>query len=73
VGQELDVVKLGEEIKSPSTGLVIGHKEKLLGRCRVTEQMGEDAVKAEFMGAAGGTPVKGDLCRLPKPAPAEVK
>ncbi len=66
VGQELEMVQLGDEIKSPSTGLVIGHKEKLLGTARVTEQMGEDAAKADI--EQGSTPAKGDLLRLPKPA-----
>lgn len=66
VGQELEIVKLGAEIKSPSTGLVIGRKESVLGTAKVTEQMGEDAAKADII--SGGTPSAGDLCRLPKTA-----
>jgi curli biogenesis system outer membrane secretion channel CsgG len=64
IGQELDVVELGAEIKSPNTGLVIGRKEKLLGKCRVVEHFGEDGAKAEII--TGATPKAGDLARLPK-------
>jgi len=66
IGQELDVVELGAEIKSPNTGLVIGRKEKLLGKCRVVEHFGEDGAKAEII--TGATPKAGDLARLPKVA-----
>jgi len=66
IGQELDVVQLGAEIKSPNTGLVIGRKETLLGKCRVVEHFGEDGAKAEII--SGGTPNKGDLARLPRVA-----
>jgi curli biogenesis system outer membrane secretion channel CsgG len=68
VGQVLDIVQLGDEIKSPSTGLVIGRKERLLGTARVSEQMGDDAAKADV--EQGSTPAKGDLLRLPKVVPA---
>ncbi len=66
VGQVLDVVKLGGEIKSPTTGIVIGRRETRLGTAKVVEHFGEDGAKAEIV--EGGTPSAGDLCRLPKQA-----
>ena len=67
IGQELDVVQLGDEIKSPNTGIVIGRKEKLLGKCRVVEHFGEDGAKAEIID--GSAPNKGDLCRISRVIP----
>ena len=64
IGQELDVVQLGSEIKSPTTGIVIGRKETLLGKCKVVEHFGEDGAKAEMV--AGSAPKPGDLARLPR-------
>ena len=64
IGQELELVELGDEIKSPNSGLVIGRKEKLLGKCRVIEHFGEDGSKAEIV--SGGMPKPGDQARLPK-------
>lgn len=61
-GTILQVVKLGAEIKSPATGLVIGHKETVLGKARVNTSMGEDASQATMV--EGSAPAKGDLCRM---------
>ena len=62
VGSILEVIKLGAEIKSPSTGLVIGHKETRLGRLKVLARMGEDASTAQMI--EGNNPARGDLCRM---------
>jgi hypothetical protein len=64
VGAVLDVVRLGAEIKSPSTGLVIGRKETRLGKARVVKHFGEDGAEAEMVD--GARPAKGDLCRMLK-------
>lgn len=69
IDQELDVIQLGDEIKSPNSGIVIGRKEKMLGKCRVVEHFGEDGAKAEMI--TGNPPAKGDLCRIPKVAAAK--
>jgi curli biogenesis system outer membrane secretion channel CsgG len=61
-GTVLQVVRLGAEIKSPATGLVIGRKESVLGKAKVLTMMGEDASQAQMID--GATPVKGDLCRM---------
>ncbi len=62
VGTILEVVHLGAEIKSPATGLVIGRKEAVLGKARVTKSLGEDASQASMV--EGNAPAKGDLCRI---------
>jgi len=62
-GSVLEVIQLGAEIKSPSTGLVIGHKETKLGQCRVIQHMGEDASTAQML-EGGKLPSRGDLCRM---------
>jgi len=63
INQVLDAVQLGDEIKSPTTGLVIGHKENVLGKARVVKHFGEDGAIAEMLD--GKAPGKGDLMRLP--------
>lgn len=64
LGSVLEVVQLGAEIKSPSTGLVMGRKETRLGQCRVLQYMGEDASTAQMID--GRLPARGDLCRMIK-------
>ena len=67
LGTVMDVVHLGAEIKSPSTGLVIGHKETKLGKIRVSNYMGEDAATGEMI--EGNAPSKGDMCRIMQGTP----
>ncbi len=63
LGAELDVFQLGEEIKSPATGVVIGRKESKIGKARVVRYFSEDGAEAELV--EGRTPAAGDLCRIP--------
>lgn len=62
VGSILEVVHLGDAIKSPSTGMVIGHKEQKVGKAKVTKWFSEDASEAVMI--EGNPPAKGDLCRM---------
>ncbi len=64
IGQVLDVVRLGAEIKSPDTGIVIGHREKSLGTAKVIRHFAQDGAIAQMQGA--GMPARGDICRLTK-------
>lgn len=64
LGTVLEVVRLGAEIKSPSTGLVIGRKETRLGKARVEKHFGEDGAEARMI--EGPAPSMGDLCRMIK-------
>ena len=63
IGTVLNVIRLGAEIKSPSTGMVIGRKESRIGSAKVVKYFAEDA--AEAMMIEGESPVKGDMCRMP--------
>jgi curli biogenesis system outer membrane secretion channel CsgG len=67
LGTVMDVVHLGAEIRSPSTGIVIGHKETKLGKIKVSNYMGEDAATGEMI--EGSAPSKGDLCRIMQGTP----
>jgi curli biogenesis system outer membrane secretion channel CsgG len=67
LGTVMDVVHLGAEIKSPSTGLVIGHKETRLGKLRVSNYIGDDAATAEMI--EGSAPAKGDMARIMQGTP----
>lgn len=67
LGTVMDVVHLGAEIKSPSTGLVIGRKEAKLGKLRVNDYLGEDAATATMI--EGNAPAKGDLARIMQGTP----
>jgi curli biogenesis system outer membrane secretion channel CsgG len=62
VGQLLEVVRRGAEIKSPDTGIVIGHKEKTLGTAQVMRHFAQDGAIAQMQ--SGGPPARGDICRL---------
>ena len=62
VDSELKVYHLGREIKSPTTGLVIGRKRTRAGTLRVSSHMGEDASLAETV--EGGPFERGDMCEL---------
>ena len=63
VGDVLVVIRLGDEIKSPATGVVIGRKETRIGAAKVTGFFGDDGAVAEMADGIG--PAKGDMCRLP--------
>lgn len=63
LGTVMNVYRLGEEIRSPATGVVIGRKETALGRAKVTDYFSDDGAKAELVD--GSLPVAGDLCRIP--------
>ncbi|MBI4669072.1 MAG: hypothetical protein HY747_07775 [Elusimicrobia bacterium] len=62
VGQKLVVFKLGKEIRSPTTGLVIGRTEEKLGEMELEEVM--DSMSKGRMKAGARTPSSGDLARL---------
>lgn len=62
VGQALEVVRLGAEIKSPDTGIVIGHREKAVGTAKVVRHFDQDGAIAQMQ--SGGAPARGDICRL---------
>ena len=64
VGQLLEVVRLGAEIKSPDTGIVIGYRESSLGNAKVVRHFAQDGAIAQMQG--GRTPARGDVCRLAK-------
>jgi curli biogenesis system outer membrane secretion channel CsgG len=61
-GAILQIVSLGNEIKSPTTGLVIGRKETVIGKAKVTGYLGEDGAQAVVI--EGSPPARGDLCRM---------
>ena len=62
VGQKLAAYKLGREIKSPQTGLVIGRTEEKLGELVIDSFFGENGSKAIVK--TGRSPGPGDLCRM---------
>ncbi len=64
VGQALEVIRRGEAVKSPDSGLIIGYKETRIGEARVEKHFGEDGAIARM--SEGGAPKQGDICRLPK-------
>ncbi|MBI4369493.1 MAG: hypothetical protein HY547_04615 [Elusimicrobia bacterium] len=64
VGQKLKVFKLGREIKSPTTGLVIGRTEELLGDLVIDEFFGDNGSKGTMASRAKGMPSAGDLARM---------
>jgi len=63
IGDTLVVIRLGDEIKSPATGVVIGRKETRIGVAKVVRYFADDGAEAEM--AEGSGPAKGDMCRLP--------
>jgi len=64
IGARLLVFKLGREIKSPTTGKVIGRTEEKLGEAEVIEYFGDDGAKAKPLGAMPKNPTGGDLVKL---------
>lgn len=62
VGQKLAAFKLGREIKSPQTGLVIGRTEEKLGEIVIDSFFGENGSKGVVK--TGRSPGPGDLCRM---------
>ena len=65
IGTELDVIRLGAEIKSPATGVVIGRRESRIGKAKIVQHFGEDGSVA--MMTEGSRPGRGDLMRMPGP------
>lgn len=65
IGQLLEVARLGAEIKSPDTGVVIGRREKSLGTAKVVKYFAQDGAIAQMQGS-GAAPARGDVCRLAK-------
>ena len=61
-GTKLKVFHLGKEIKSPTTGLVIGRTEEEIGEAEVASRFGDDGSIAKLK--KGRMPSAGDLCRL---------
>jgi len=62
VGQKLKAFSQGEEIKDPTTGLVIGREENELGVVKISSFFGDDGSIANVI--SGSQPSSGDLCRL---------
>ncbi|MBI2915281.1 MAG: hypothetical protein HYY07_00305, partial [Elusimicrobia bacterium] len=60
-GQKLQAFKLGREIRSPRTGIVIGRTEEKLGELVIDSFFGENGSKAFVK--SGRSPSPGDLCR----------
>src|SRR5581483_10274789 len=48
IGQKLDAFRLGREIKSPTTGLVIGQTQEKVGQVQVTDYFGENGSAAKI-------------------------
>lgn len=63
IGQKLAAYHLGEEIKSPTTGLAIGRTEEKVAELEIEGFFGEDGSKAVIK--SGKAPSDGDLARLP--------
>jgi curli biogenesis system outer membrane secretion channel CsgG len=62
VGQKLNVFSQGREIKDPTTGLVLGSTEKLIGTLKVASMFGDNGAIANVI--SGSLPQPGALCRL---------
>jgi len=60
-GMKLTVYRLGKEIVSPTTGLVIGRVEEKTGLIEIVDFFGEDGSIAKVI---SGKADKGDLCKL---------
>lgn len=63
LGQKLVAFHLGREIKSPTTGLVIGNVETKVGELQISDFFGENGSVATI--TSGTSPVSGDLAKLP--------
>lgn len=61
-GLKLIVFKLGKEIRSPTTGMVIGRTEEKLGEATISEVM--DGMSKATMKGGARMPATGDLARL---------
>ena len=64
VGQKLVAFKLGREIKSPTTGLVIGRTQQRVGELQVTDYFGDNGAVAKV--TSGSAPGPGDLAKFPR-------
>ena len=62
MGQKLKAFSQGEEIKDPTTGLVLGREENELGVVKIASFFGENGSIANTLG--GSLPKKDDLCRM---------
>ena len=68
-GMKLDCYKQGDEIRDPSSNLVIGHREEYLGRAEIERYCGSggDCSIAVIRNLEGGRqPSAKDICRLAK-------
>ncbi|MBI3298141.1 MAG: hypothetical protein HYZ75_08255 [Elusimicrobia bacterium] len=65
-GQKLSCYHLGKEITDPTTGLVLGHEEVLIGRVEVTGALGDsgEGSTARLISQPGPRPEPKDICRL---------
>lgn len=63
IGQKLEAFHLGREIKSPTTGLVIGQTQEKVGELQVTDYFGENGSVAKII--SGSSPSAGDLAKFP--------
>lgn len=67
IGQKLACYHQGDEIRDPSSNLVIGHREQYIGEVEIKRYCGQsgDCSVASLVKAAGARPAKKDVCRLP--------
>jgi curli biogenesis system outer membrane secretion channel CsgG len=63
-GDELDLVRAGEALIDPATGINLGSAEEKLGRVRVTSVQEKFSIATPLDGA---TPERGDIVRYPQP------
>lgn len=62
LGTMLTVYELGEEIRSPATGMVIGCKQRKVGMIKVVDYFGENGSIAMLI--EGEAPAPGSLCKM---------
>lgn len=68
IGTRLECYHQGAEIRDPRSNLVIGHKEKYIGRVEIMRYCGQggDCGVARIIKRGGAAPSSGDICRLAK-------
>jgi len=64
LGTRLVIYRLGKEIKSPDTGMVIGRTEEKAGEIEVIDYFGDNGSTAKII--SGSNVQRGNLCRLVK-------
>ena len=64
IGQKLRCYRTGSAIKDPGSGLVIGYKEREIGKAKIIRWCGQGGGCAIARLADGGTAKAKDICRL---------